>query len=318
MGGIRDIENWIRCKERYLMEIAATRTEKTLRDYKTKMRAIEDYFMNRKHHLPDPARVTKTDVLEFLMYLNDRNRFHPNYANKIYLMFINFLIFSGNKKAWEWKKYAPKRVRTVKYYLSEEDLKSVLNMFEKRPFKEIMFRTLVHIYVYTGMRYMEALSLTWRDIDFNHDVIIVRRGKGGHSRQVLMHPDLKKALEDYRKAFRDYMNYRRKLNLNTTTNLFFHIDRKERIREINRLEDRYFYMVIKRRAESIGIRINIKIFRSTFVKIMHDLGAPTELLTVQLGHKDIRTTMEHYHQAEVVHLKNYFKRLKIKEEDHEN
>lgn len=307
-------EKWIKSKERFLREIAATRTEKTLRDYNTKMNVIESYFLNKKHHFPDPAKVSKTEVLEFLSYLNDRNRFHPNYANKIFLTFISFLVYSGNKNAWKWKKYAPRRVRTVKYYLSEDDLKKVLNMFDKKPFKEFMFRTLVHMYVYTGMRYMEALNLTWKDIDFNHDLIYVHRGKGGHSRQVLMHPYLKKVLKEYKKAFDDYMRYRKKLNLNTTNYLFFHISRDERVWEVNRLEDRYFSMAIMRRAEKIGLHVNIKMFRSTFVKIMHDLGTPTELLTAQLGHNDVRTTMEHYHQAEVLHLKDYFKRLKLSED----
>ncbi len=314
---MRDTENikkWLKAKEDYLIEIAATRTEKTLRDYRTKMTAIEDYFLNRKHYLPDPARVNKKEVLEFLKYLNDRNRYHPNYANKIYLTFISFLIHSGNKNAWDWKKYAPKRVRTIKYYLSEEDLRLVLNMFDKKPFKEMMFRTLVHMYVYTGMRYREALELTWDSIDMKHNLIYIKMGKGGHARQVLMHPELKKILREYQKAFENYMSYRKKLNLNTTSYLFFHIGRDEKIWESNRLEDRYFSGVIMRRAKNIGLKVNIKMFRSTFVKIMHDLGTPTELLTVQLGHKDIRTTMEHYHQAEVIHLHDYFKRLKIKEE----
>ena len=42
----------------------------------------------------------------------------------------------------------------------------------------------------SGLRVGETVALEWRDIDFTAGTLLVRRGKGGRSRTVPLHPDL--------------------------------------------------------------------------------------------------------------------------------
>ena len=111
------------------------------------------------------------------------------------------------------------------------------------------------------------------------------------------------------------MKYRLTLGLNTTDRLFFLI-KNDKIIEPG---ENSFLISIKKRAEKAGIKhFNIKKFRSTYVKIMHDAKTPTEWVARQLGHSSTRITRKYYHDFDVAILEEAHKKVKFFKEVEED
>ena len=58
------------------------------------------------------------------------------------------------------------------------------------------FKNLIQFYLYTGLRRVEALNLTWKDIDVDNKTITIREAKSGESRIIPINPVLLDILND--------------------------------------------------------------------------------------------------------------------------
>ncbi len=67
--------------------------------------------------------------------------------------------------------------------------KALTNDHQRLAFKLIL---------YTGMRRSEAIRLEWNDIDFENDIVTIKRAKSGKKRLVPLDPELKKYLSKFR------------------------------------------------------------------------------------------------------------------------
>ncbi|MBL7074551.1 tyrosine-type recombinase/integrase [candidate division KSB1 bacterium] len=101
-------------------------------------------------------------------------------------------------------------------FLTLEEIKKLREVIKDKKFK-----ILIEFYLNTGARRMEALTLTWKDIDAHNNTIILR-GKGGKSRRIPIKKkliDLLNTLEpelfDYRPDYVDhkFKNYCRKVGI---------------------------------------------------------------------------------------------------------
>ena len=59
------------------------------------------------------------------------------------------------------------------------------------------YRTLIGLLAVTGMRVGEAINLDRDDVDLDEGVLVVRQGKFGKSRELVLHPSTVTALRDY-------------------------------------------------------------------------------------------------------------------------
>ena len=66
----------------------------------------------------------------------------------------------------------PKQNKTQAVYLDEEDLERLFTCLESA---EPVYRTLITLYVSTGMRRGEALGLTWKDVNFEKSLIDINK-----------------------------------------------------------------------------------------------------------------------------------------------
>lgn len=94
--------------------------------------------------------------------------------------------------------------RAVPYLYSPADLAALFTQAEQQctPLRAATIRTLIGLLAVTGMRLGEATGLDDDDFDPVDGVLLVRRAKGGGSRQLPLHPTTTAALVDYR-ALRD-------------------------------------------------------------------------------------------------------------------
>ncbi len=70
----------------------------------------------------------------------------------------------------------------------------------QQPFRSQTYRTLIGLLASTGMRIGEAVALDKTDVDPEQQILTVRDGKFGKSREVPLHPTTCRALEDYARS----------------------------------------------------------------------------------------------------------------------
>ncbi len=69
----------------------------------------------------------------------------------------------------------PKVVTPEKDYYSVEEAQRLLELFEQEPDENYMFVCFYTVAIYTGFRLGELLGLEWKDIDFDENVLSVKR-----------------------------------------------------------------------------------------------------------------------------------------------
>jgi integrase/recombinase XerD len=168
----------------------------------------------------------------------------------------------------------PKVARKRLPVLSAEQLQQVIKACENPRDKAIVL-----FMADTGARREEVCNLDWGDLDMTSGLVMVKRGKGGKARSVVIGALTRRSL----------LKYRRTISVDATSPLF-----QSRTRE--RLTGQGLRLVYRRLAIKTGIKgLSPHAMRRTFTIL--SLRANMSVLTVQslLGHEDLTMTM-HYAQ----------------------
>ena len=94
----------------------------------------------------------------------------------------------------------PRRSRRATPYLyRDEEIAALLAAAGRLrfPLRVATYRTLIGLLAVTGLRVGEAIRLDRGDLDFEHELLVVRDSKFGKSREVPLHPSTMRALRGY-------------------------------------------------------------------------------------------------------------------------
>ncbi len=176
----------------------------------------------------------------------------------------------------------------------------------------------------TGMRLMEGLRLRIKDVDFDRRVIVVRDGKGGKDRVVMLPTSLVPALKTHMAWARGiwdgdvragrggveapYALARKYPKVGSTWAWFWlfpaptlSVDPRTGVERRHHLHEERLQRAIKKAAVQVGIAkpVSVHTLRHSFAT--HLLQAGTDIRTVQelLGHSDVSTTMIYAHVLKV-------------------
>lgn len=154
--------------------------------------------------------------------------------------------------------------------LSREELKILLNNLDG----DIYYATAIS--AFTGLRRGEVFGLTWREINFTNNTIIVKRSydgptKNGKSRIIPLHPTLKKMLK---KRKRD--------------------NSKESSRVIRVIDVDYHLKKVS--MECLGKKVNFHMLRHTFATLALEAKKSPKMVQQTLGHSKLSTTLDLYWQ----------------------
>lgn len=89
--------------------------------------------------------------------------------------------------------------RIVAYVYTDQDVETLMEATctLRGPVKRCTYATLIGLLATTGMRVGEAIALDRTDLDAEHGVLVIRRGKFGKSREIPLDPTTQTALCDY-------------------------------------------------------------------------------------------------------------------------
>lgn len=96
---------------------------------------------------------------------------------------------------------ASRNTRPTPYIYTDDEIDALVRAARfLRNLKSATYATLIGLLAATGMRVGEAIALDRCDVDCREDVLVIRQGKFGKSRELLLHPTTTQALRGYASA----------------------------------------------------------------------------------------------------------------------
>ncbi|MCY0874529.1 tyrosine-type recombinase/integrase [Acidianus infernus] len=244
---------------------AAEAGEGTVKLYST---AVKDFLEFIKK---DPKSVTSEDVNRWIIHLMSKEGkikgTEMKRARSVTLR--NYVIAVRRFLKWigiNVNPVIPRARRKEIRALNEDDIKRLLEATRR-----LRDKLILRLFLDTGLRSKELLSLRVEDIDLKNRMIRVRETKNGEERIVFFTEETEKLLRKY-------------------------LAKQGSSERLFPMTYQALYKLIKRLGERAGIKgLRPHILRHTFATIAIRKGLPLPAVQRLLGHKDIKTTQIYTH-----------------------
>lgn len=271
------------------------------------------------HKLRHPVEMGKTEVEAYLTFLACRRGVaaatHRQALSALLFLYKEVL---GIELPWLDEIGRPKARERLPAVLTGDEVSRLLSFLEGE------VALLARLLYGTGMRLSEGLRLRVKDVDFDRRSIIVREGKGGKDRVVMLPQVLIQPLQEQLARSRALWAADRAANLpgvempdalarkypRAAASWIWHwvfpaltlsVDPRSGIRRRHHLYEERLQRAIKRAVAHAGIDkpVSVHTLRHSFAT--HLLQAGYDIRTVQelLGHSDVKTTMIYTHVLKV-------------------
>jgi len=269
----------------------------------------------RYHGMRHPRELGQSEVEQFLAHLaNERHVSVSTHKQALCALLFLYREVLGQELPWMQDLGRPKTRVRVPTVLSREEVARLLAAIDGA--HGVIARTLYG----TGMRLQECLRLRTKDVDFDRSLIVVREGKGGKDRVVMLpealRAPLKLQLADARKLWeRDRVAGVPGVELPDALAIkyprapeswnWFWVwpaaalatDPRSRTRRRHHLYPETIGRAIARAAgaASIGKRVTAHTLRHSFATHLLESGVDIRRVQELLGHSDVSTTMIYTH-----------------------
>ena len=276
-------------------------------------------FFIRFHGLQHPRTMAKEEVEAFLIMLaTERKVSVSTHRQALSALLFLYKEVLGNELPWLQEIGRPVPTKRIPSVLTVPEVQRLLG------FMEAETGLLARLLYGTGMRLMEGLALRVKDMDFSRHAIVVREGKGGKDRVVMLPRSLVQPLqaqlarsralwEADRAANRPgiYLPHALEVkNPRAGQSWPWHwmfpsptlsVDPRSGIERRHHLYEERLQRALKRAVPMAGIDkpVSVHTLRHSFAT--HLLQSGTDIRTVQelLGHSDVSTTMIYTHVLKV-------------------
>lgn len=255
------------------------KSRKTIKNYTGHLKSINEYISetyNGQKHIED---IKADDMEKYLFNKLSEEKYsssHRYNAVTAFKSLFNFCTSKGVCKVNIGKFVKHSKVYTKeRTYISEIELMKIVKHIKNTTVKAVL-----QMIFYTGLRVSEAVSLKKKDVDFEHEQVYVREGKGKKERLIPINEKLKKILLEYLNDSR----------VDIGTDNFFSC-RTGKISVI-RVEE-----ALRETIQEIGItkQITPHVLRHSFASNLIERGVDLFRVQKLLGHESIKTTSIYLH-----------------------
>lgn len=277
--------------QKYLdyLEFERRLSKNTILSYQDSLKRFNTFIMPK-----NILEITKNDITAYL-------KFNENMAIKSrahYLTVIrNFYQFLIDEEIIEFNPceniLMPKIEKTLPNYLTEEEIKKILDINLNTPY-DYRNKAMLELLYATGIRISELINLKLENIYFDDDVILVK-GKGNKERICPFSTYAKHYLKVYLE------NYRNSLIKKTKNNyVFLNNHGKNMTRQ-------GFFKILKEIAnkKKITKEISPHTIRHSFATNLLKNGADLRIIQELLGHSDLSTTEIYTHVVDEKKKEDY-------------
>jgi len=257
-------------------------SQESIRAYNADITQFVDFLKSLRVDWNNPKKIERLDIVDFMNRLAGLRRTGTTRARKLASIrhFLKFLkengVIAGNP------------AETITRARKEEKDPAVLF---KNEYKAILFEAQGHsrdyaillTFLKSGIRESELAALSLEDVDFAHDELTVREGKGKKERKIPLMPELKRALQRY-VGDRD-----RQEKIVDVETLFL-------ARNGTSLNPSSIRKLVKKYYTKAGVRKSgVHTLRHTFSAHNINNGMSIADLQKVLGHKKKETTLKYIH-----------------------
>lgn len=255
------------------------KSKKTIRNYRGHLVSFNNYlceFYNRPVYLED---VRAEDVERYLFNVLSESKYSSSYRHLMITAFKSLFNFCTAKDYCTVN--VGNLVKFNKIYTKE---RSYISEFEfikiAKQIKQPTVRALLQTIYYTGLRLSETIHLKIGDVDFEHEHVFVREGKGRKDRMIPLNDKLKKILIDYLSNDR----------VDVGTDSLFSC-------RTGRISALYTEEVLRKTIKAVGIKQQITphVLRHAFASNLIDRGVDVFRVQKLLGHENMKTTSIYLH-----------------------
>ena len=243
------------------------KSENTINEYSLIVRQMLKYLKKRAED------ITFGDLNKYKMYLSTRRKYSKNSLYLAVKAIRAYFRFKGLDTADKLK--SPKRPKQMPKYLSEDEVKRLLEAAKENP----RDYAIVSLLAYSGLRVSELCNLKLEDVDFSGRIIYVRSGKGDRDRIVVVSPHVIDAIQDYLLTRDNDMEY------------IFSSQKSERISRVQ------VFRLVKKYAKKAGIKKEVTphVLRHTLATTLLRRGVDIRFIQQFLGHSSVATTQIYTH-----------------------
>ena len=238
----------------------------------------------------DWADVTRDDLIEYILWLKEREYASATVARKVAAMksFFGFLLRTGNIEDNPAEELdSPKVKKQLPQTLTPEEVDRLLAQPAKsgETPKALRDTAILEMLYATGMRVSEIAGVTLDDLDLQAGTVRCV-GKGSKERMMPLYAEATKAVQDYLDKGRS-----RLLGANKAERTLFLNPRGEG------LTRQGLWLIIKGYAKQLGLedRVTPHTLRHSFATHMLNGGAGLREVQRLLGHANISTTQVYTH-----------------------
>jgi len=258
----------------------------SIKTYENYKRDINDYALFTNSHKLDYLKITKTDVLLYLKFL-DELKFsnstisrHLSGIRSFYNYLVDIKLIDNNVFR---RVRNPKVEKRLPNYLNIIEIEEVLESIKEETAEEIRDKCIFELLYATGIRASEASNIKLKDIDKSSSLIRIL-GKGNKERIVYFGELAENLLSKYLQVRNDFL-------INGESDYLF-------VNKIgSKLSRESIGQIINKiiRNSSIKHKISPHVLRHSFATHLLDNGADLRSVQELLGHENLRTTEIYTH-----------------------
>jgi len=186
------------------------KADSTIKDYLNISVKFISYMRKNRTSLES---LTMGDIDKYLSLVRSKNISNNTYA-KIVNCIRSFLRFLSSRdyigKDFSSFINIPKKVASIKEYLSDIDIENIRKYLSRRKEKynneNLRDRIIFSLGINCGLRRQEFINLNWEDINFKENSINIKNSKGRKNRVVYFNENLRELLYLYRKLNGKYIS----------------------------------------------------------------------------------------------------------------
>jgi len=164
-----------------------------------------------------------------------------------------------------------KKEKALPKVLSKQQIKLLIDSVDN-----LKHKLIIELLYSTGLRLQELINLKRKDIDFDNNTLVVRKGKGKKDRITIISENIKLDILKY------YSQY------SFSTDYIFE-------GRNGKYSKKSVQLVLNKTAKKLGFRIHPHMLRHSFATHLLNSGTDIRLIQKLLGHSDISTTEIYTH-----------------------
>lgn len=237
-----------------------------------------------------------TDVGDVMEAGKQHGEFGPQRSVVTFRRYLKFLQESGIKLPFDWRDIETPRVPFKQQtFLSETELKRLLDSIPIRKFEDLRTKTLLEVLFSTGMRIGEALNLKWDDISWHKKEALIKTKKTGDEEYIYFSDRSLYWLKEWRK----------KLQKKKKENEFVFVSNEGNPLSQNAAKQ---YLRLHQEEWDTKKHITFHTLRRTFGNLLMEKRPDLKAIQTLLRHKSPRTTLQWYVHCDSKRAKDFHRK----------